>query len=135
MKNISVTGGNAWRVRILRKGMSYQVHIPFAGDKEAALQRAIAERDRFYAVLGATSTYSNTGVCGVSELTHWAHSHGTPCFSVSCGSIKKNGIRRFFFHDQAEREAALRAAVAHRARLAGEDAVQLFARAREVCCV
>jgi len=51
------------------------------------------------------------------------------------GDARKSPPRRFIYRGLAERENVFRAAVAYRARLAGEDPAQLLKQAQEVLCV
>ena len=46
--------GTAWRVDVLRQGLRFRAYIPFAGDRAAALAKAVAVRDEFYAAHGRT---------------------------------------------------------------------------------
>ncbi len=116
-----------WRVIIQRSGLRYHVFIANRGDHAAALQRAVVERDHFLAV--HKKARSNTGICGISETVEWKHNRPHDCFSVTFGASRKNYPVRFHYRGLADRSRALRAAVAHRARLAGEDAVQLLTQA------
>ena len=128
-----------YRVIINRTGVRYQVFIKFGDDKPAALARAIAERDNFFAEHGEFGTSgqrprSNTGISGISEVTKWFHNKPAECFSVTAGH-PRHGITRFFYRGSKQRSVALRRAIAHRARLAGEDAAQLLAQAKEALCL
>ena len=131
MKNISIIDGKYWRVKVERQGIRYSVLIPFNGDKSGSLQRAIAERERFYAAHGATSPRSNTGISGISETFKYVRNHRYDCFQVTVGDSRKSHPRRFTYRGLADRESVLRAAIAWRTRHTGEDAAQLLAQARE----
>jgi hypothetical protein len=133
-KNISTTLGRYYRVTIERRGMIYRVTIPFGDDRAAALARAVAERDRFYAAHGSSSPRSNTGIAGISETTNWTRSVPYPCFSVTVGAASRSQPVRFHYR-HGDRSGALRAAIAWRARHAGEDPAKLLAQAAEVGCV
>ena len=135
MKNIFQVDGKYWRVKIERRGIRYTVNIPFGSDREAALRRAIAERDRFYVAHGQTVPRSNTGIAGISETVKWSHNRAYPCFSVTVGASRVHRPVRFMYRGLAARSRSLRAAIAHRARLAGEDPAALLAQAREALCL
>ncbi len=129
MRNIDILCGRYWRVKIIRHGIKYQVIIPFHGDRAAALERAIVERDRFYAAHGKNSPRSNTGIAGISEVASWARNQCRMAFSVGFGSYHTRLPRRFYYRGLAGRETALRQAVAYRARLSGENPAELLAQA------
>ena len=135
MKNIFQVSGKYWRVKVGRRGIRYIVNIPFGSDREAAFRRAIAERDRFYAIHGRTSPHSNTGIAGISETVKWTSNKPYPCFSVTVGASRVHRPVRFMYRGLADRTRSLRAAIAHRARLAGEDPAELLAQAREALCL
>ena len=126
---------HGYRVIINRPEIRYQVFVAFGTDKAAALQRAIAERDQFFALHGKFGTSgqrvrSNTGVAGVSETVKWVGNNSYNCFQVTAGSCHK-GIEKFFYRGAAQRSRVLRAAIARRSQLAGEDAAQLLAQAEK----
>jgi hypothetical protein len=135
MKHIINYRNQAWRVTIKRKGLRYYANFPFGTDKAAALERAKAERDRFYAIVGRTSPRSNTGVAGISEYNYCRHSYSRMVFAVTYGDPRTHGLTRIPYDTFAEREPAFRRAIALRARLAGEDAAELLRQAQEVGCV
>ena len=121
-----------WRVIIIRPGIKFDAFFKFGDDKAAALQRAIAGRDRFLDLHGRSTSgqavRSNTGIAGVCETTKWHHGRPYECFQVTKGH-PRNGIRKFYYYGIAERKRAFRRAVAFRARLAGEDAAGLLKQA------
>jgi hypothetical protein len=121
MKNIFETT-YGWRVIIMRSGVTFTSNIPFNGDRAAALKKAAAIRDEFYAEHGFNSPHSNTGICGISESVKWAHSKSYPCFAVSVGNRHP---RRFVYRTPEERQIAIRQAIALRALLAGENPATL----------
>ena len=128
-----------YRVIINRAEVRFQAYFAFGDDKAMALKRAIVERDNFFAVHGSGGISgqrprSNTGISGISEVTKWFHNKPAECFSVTAGH-PRHGITRFFYRGSKQRSVALRRAIAHRARLAGEDATQLLAQAKEALCV
>ena len=137
MKNITAHP-DGWIVQVKRNGIMYRAFFAYGAGKTAALFRAVAERERFYELYGRYVTghrpRSNTGISGISELTTWSHNVPRNCFSVTYqrGAVD---MKRFFYKSAAERPFALRAAIAYRARLAGEDAARLLAQAQEALCV
>lgn len=106
-----------WRILIQRRNLSFRSFITFAGNKAAALQKAMAVRDEFLAAHGGLAARSNTGVSGVTELTHWTRGFPQTCFVVTMGKPCRNWKRRFFYRTFSQREAALQKAIAHRQRL------------------
>lgn len=118
-------GDNGWRVDIARSGGRLRRFVAYAGDRAAALLEAVRVRDELAAQLPLRPR-SNTGVTGVTEVTHWTRNVPQPCFVVTVGKPTRNWKRRFFYRSFAQRESALRAAIAHRARVAGEDAAALL---------
>ena len=125
MKNISADN-YGYRVEMMRNGIKFDSFIRFDGDRAGALKKAIAIRDDFRARADAIRPRSNTGVAGVTELTHWTRGYPQTCFVVTHGKPCRNWKRRFFYHTLSQRQRALRAAVAHRARLSGEPIHQLL---------
>jgi hypothetical protein len=131
---------DGWLVQVKRSGIKYQAFFGYGPDRAASLQRAIAERDRFYDLYGRYATghkpRSNTGLCGISETTKWSHGRPYECFSVSFqrGAV---GMKRFRYRTPGDRSRALRDAVAYRARLSGEDFADLMKQAEqlEALCV
>jgi hypothetical protein len=108
-KNIFLHRGY-YRVRVQRRGVKLE-------STAATLERAIEIRDRFLSIAGGVAR-SNTGLPGISDSVHWSHNHPHPGFHVSHG---RRGRRRFCYGSNGvTRLQALRAAVAHRARLTGE---------------
>jgi hypothetical protein len=139
MKNI-YDNGYGYRVMIKRASLKFDALFKFGSDKPAALARAIAERDAFFAACGETShsgqkVRSNTGIAGISEVTKWFHNRPLDCFQVTIGRPQTTGVKRFTYHGVAGRERALRAAIAHRTRATGEDPAQLLNQAREAMCL
>lgn len=110
---------HGWRVIINRSDLRYQAFVAFGGDKAAALQKAIAIRDEYFALVGVAESpsgqraRSNTGISGISEQTKWFHGKPYYCFEVSCGHPRK-GTRRFYYRNVSGREQALAAAIEHR---------------------
>ena len=117
--------GYGYRVQIERNGVRFDGFVKFGEDRAAALRQARAMRDDVLAKLAPRTARSNTGVTGVTELTHW--SRGTPqtCFAVTHGKPCRNWVRRFFFKTFSQRQRQLVRAIEHRARVAGEDVQQL----------
>lgn len=120
------TDPNGWRVEIVRRDVRLRKFFPAHGDFAGALARAQAFRDQFLRVQGAAQPRSNTGVSGITELTHWTRSFPQPCFVVTVGVPGPDWRHRFYYRTAAERQQAFRAAVADRARRAGEDAAALL---------
>ncbi len=111
-KNIYPNGGNSVIVRIKRSG----VKLVYCTND---LGKAIAARDRFLKLHGWISQRpprNTTGVTGISEVTKWFHSRPYDCFQVTLRRYPRQGMRRFYFRGLAERERALRAAIAYRTR-------------------
>lgn len=102
-----------YRVRIYRANLTYRAYIAFAGDKPAALQKAVALRDRCEAAL----VRSNTGHRGISEQTKWFHGRPYPCFEVTHGKGPRRQFRRFTFQTLSQRDIALQQALSIRARM------------------
>ena len=125
MKNI-YSDGYGYRVQIERNGIRFDSFIGFGTDRAAALQKAVAVRDDFLAKAEVLRSRSNTGVAGITELSHWTSGSARQCFQVTCGSPGPGWMRRFFYRTFAERQRALRAACHHRARRAGEPVQQLM---------
>lgn len=110
-----------FRVIIHRPELTYRAFVKFGDDRAAALKKAQALRDEFFAVHGefgisGQRPRSNTGISGISEQTKWFHGQPKQCFQVTCGHPKK-GMRRFYYQTFAGRELALNRAVAHRQKL------------------
>jgi hypothetical protein len=104
-------------VRVQRQGVRVQGFI--AGHDAAALQRAVALRDRFLALSGGVRVLSNTGIRGISETVRWYHSRPYDAFAVRWpGKPRKSRV--FTFQSWGGRRRALRAAVALRKRQTGE---------------
>lgn len=79
----------SWRVAVERRGIRYTAYFAFGADQAAALERAIAERDRFYAVHG-TAARSNTGIAGISETVKWIRNRSYDCFQVTFGDSRQS---------------------------------------------
>ena len=111
-KNIYPNTGGGYIVKIKRGGVKL---VYCTSD----LDKAIAARDRFLELHGWISQpkpRNTTGVTGISEVTKWFHSRPYDCFQVTLRRHPRQGMRRFFFRGLADRERALRAAVAYRLR-------------------
>lgn len=107
-----------YRVRIYRANLTYRAYVAFAGDKAAALQKALALRDRCETAL----IRSNTGHRGISEQTKWFHGRPYPCFEVNHGKGASRHFQRFTYQTLAQRETALKQALAARAKMEMEAA-------------
>ncbi len=125
MKNIYSDSGG-YRVQIERNGVRFDSFVGFGTDRAAALKKAVAIRDDFLAKADVLRGRSNTGVAGVSELTHWTSGSPRQCFQVTCGSPRPNWMRRFFYRTFSQRQRALDLAVRDRARRAGEPVEKLL---------
>ena len=130
MKNIA-SDGYGYRVVIDRGGIKLDSFVRFGEDRRAALAKAIAIRDEFLAEHARWKGRSNTGVAGVTEITHWTRGTPQTCFVVTCGSPRPNWKRRFFYRTFGERQRQLVAAIKHRARVSGEN-VNLLLEAAHV---
>lgn len=114
-KNIYPNTGGGFVVRIKRG----DVKLTFCTRE---LARALAVREQFVALHGRVAirpARSNTGITGISEVTKWWHNRPYDCFQVTTGNPRRPGNMRRFFYRAGERQAALRAAIAHRARVLG----------------
>lgn len=108
-----------WYVVIKRGPVTYRAFFAFSksalGNRQSALMQALSARDQFL-IQYPKVVRSSTGVAGVSECTKWFHNKPYPCFQVTCGH-PRNGIKRFYYKSGAQRERALRDAIAHRKML------------------
>lgn len=126
---------DGWLVQVTRSGIKYQAYFAYGKDRAAALQRAIAERERFFDLYGRYVTghkpRSNTGIAGISETTKWSHGKPYETFSVSFkrGAV---GMKRFRYRTLGDRSRALRKAIAYRARIAGEDFAELLKQSEKM---
>jgi hypothetical protein len=107
-------------VRIRRGDVTYQAFVNKS--RSNALAEAIAIRERFLQIAGRPKrkARSNTGVLGVSEITHWKRSRPYDVFSVSWSAGGRVYHRRVSYGLKRSRESALREAVALRVRMTGE---------------
>ena len=129
-----------YRVIINRSEVRFQAFFQFGDDKAAALQRAIAERDNFFAIHGSGGISgqrprSNTGISGLSEVTKWFHNQPYNCFQVTVGKSNTNPPVRFHYRGTSGRLVAFHKALAYRVKQTGEDKTALIAQAREALCV
>ena len=129
-----------YRVIIKRSDVRFDVFIQFGADKVAALQKAQAERDNFFAVHGqfgpsGQRPRSNTGISGLSEVTKWFHNQPYNCFQVTVGKSNTNPPVRFHYRGTSGRLVAFHKALAYRVKHTGEDKTALIAQAKEALCV
>jgi hypothetical protein len=117
---------HGYRVEVERNGVRFRACIPFGSDRAAALRQARSARNEFLAGCAAIKSRSNTGVAGVTELTHWTSGLPQTCFVVTHGKPCPNWKRRFFYKTFAQRQRQLVRAIHHRARIAGENVNELL---------
>jgi hypothetical protein len=115
-----------YRVEIERNGVKFAGFVKFGADRAAALRQARAMREDVLAKLAPKTGRSNTGVAGVTEITHWTQGYPQTCFVVTHGKPGPNWKHRFFYKTFSQRQRQLEAAIRCRAKLAGEPVAQLL---------
>lgn len=107
-------------VRVQRGDVVFQALIP-SGFKGDALAEAIRRRDHFLQLSGPAHARvsSNTGIAGISEVTHWKHSRPYESFTVQWSICGHRTVRHITYgpHNGITRETALNRAIEIRTRM------------------